>query len=459
MQIDQETARDLEIFRTRSGEPGIFQILDMTKTQGGRRALRFRFENPMSDPELIRRVQEGVEFLALEGIGFDLDQNVIRDVRAYLESAWDVASRARGLRFLVEVATGSFMHRDLFDNARRGVASTQYMISQLIPFLKNLHEREPPSEVRRPVENLMSLVDRLRLGKVRVSRFPWALAKADRYLRLERKADFQRFFELLSDLDALIAMASALEMKGLVIPEIAESPEFLLEGEGVFHLFLSDPVGNSVELGGGMPLVFLTGPNMAGKTTYLKAVALSTYLAHLGMGVPAKRLRFTPLDTIISSLRPEESLREGLSFFKAEVLRAKGIAEAVADGERALVLFDEVFRGTNVKDALDASLMVIRGFSKSKTSGSLFSSHLMELAGDLRKEDGVRFSCFEGEIRNQTAWYDFKVREGVSDQRLGVQLLEQEGMAEILERIGARSRTESQKPDAGSAPPAHGGPG
>ena len=80
MLIDQETARDLEIFRTRNGEPGIFQILDMTKTQGGRRALRFRFENPMSDPELIRRVQEGVEFLATEEIGFDLNQNVIRDV-------------------------------------------------------------------------------------------------------------------------------------------------------------------------------------------------------------------------------------------------------------------------------------------------------------------------------------------------------------------------------------------
>lgn len=437
MLIDQETARDLEIFRTRSGEPGIFQILDMTKTQGGRRALRFRFENPMSDPELIRRVQEGVEFLAAEEIGFDLNQNLIRDVRAYLDSSWDVASRARGLRFFVEAAVGSLKHRDLFIHARRGVGSTQYMISQLLPFLKNLQEKEPPPEIERPVDNLLALVDRLRLGKVRVSRFPWALARADRYLRLERKADFQRFFELLSELDALIAMASALKEKGLVFPEIVESSEFFLEGEGVFHLFLPNPVGNPVKIGEGKSLIFLTGPNMAGKTTHLKAVAISTYLAHLGMGVPAKRLRFTPLDAIFSSLRPEESLRQGLSFFMAEVLRAKEIAEAVAGGQRALVLFDEVFRGTNVKDALDASLLVIRGFSKFKASGFLFSSHLVELAEDLGQEESVLFSCFDGEIRDQQARYDFRIRDGVSDQRLGIQLLEQEGVAKILGRIGA----------------------
>ena len=432
MLIDQETVRDLEIFRTRRGEPGIFQILDMTRTQGGRRALRTRFESPMSDPKLIRRVQRGVEFLAEEQIGFHLNPNLIRDVRAYLDSSWDVASRARGLRFLVEAGFGPIGHRDLFQHARRGVSATQEMISQILPFLKAIESRDPPSEVERPVANLLALIDRLRLGKIRVSRFPWALARADRYLRVERRADFQRFFDLLSELDALIAMAGALEAKGLVLPDMVESGEFHLEGEGIFHLFLSDPVGNSVKLGGGKSLVFLTGPNMAGKTTYLKAVAVATYLAHLGMGVPAKAFSFVPRDAIYSSLRPEESLRDGLSFFMAEVRRVRRIAGAVAGGERALVLFDEVFRGTNVKDALDASLLVIRGFSRFRESGFFFSSHLVELAEALDNEDSVSFSCFDGEFRDGQAWYDFRIRDGVSDQRLGLRLLEQEGVLRTL---------------------------
>jgi DNA mismatch repair protein MutS len=434
--LDQETIRDLEIFQTRDGKPGVFQTLDLTKTPGGSRALRFRFENPMSDPALIRQVQEGVRFLVSEEIEFGLDPDLVKEVRAYLDSSWDVASRARGLRFLLESVFVSLSYRDLFQHARQGVAAMQRLISQLLPFLDRIVKKNPPSEVRRPVENLLALVDRLRLEKVRITRRPWTISSADRYLRVERKADIQRFFELLADLDALIAMGEAIDQKGLVFPEVVESREFILEGEGLFHPFLEDPVENQVKLGNGKALVFLTGPNMAGKTTYLKAVTLSAFLAHLGMGVPAQQLRFSPLDAVYSSLSPEENLREGLSFFLAEVRRVREIAEAVANQQRTLVVFDEVFRGTNVKDAFDASLLVIRGFAKSRTSGFIFSSHLVELAEDLKRETSIHFAFLEGQIRDHRAWYDFRLKEGVSQQRFGLQLLEQEGVPELLGSMG-----------------------
>ena len=437
MLIDQKTVRDLELFQTRDGKPGVFQALDLTKTPGGSRALRFRFENPMSDPAFIRQVQEGVRFLITEEIGFGLDPDLVREVEAYLGSSWDVASRARGLRFFFESIVVSLGYRDLFQHARQGVAATQRLISQLLPFLNRIVQKDPPSEVRRPVENLLALIDRLRLQKLRITRRPWTISSADRYLRVERKADFQRFFGLLSDLDALTAMAAAMEERGLVFPEVVEGREFILEGEGVFHPFLRRPVGNPVRVVGGKTVVFLTGPNMAGKTTYLKAVAVSVFLAHLGMGVPARRLRFSPLDAVYSSLSPEENLSEGLSYFMAEVRRVREVAEALAGGKRALVVFDEVFRGTNVKDALDASRMVIRGFAKSGTSGFIFSSHLVELAEDLKTEPVVLFAFFDGQIREHRAWYDFRLKEGVSQQRFGLQLLEQEGVLEILGSLEA----------------------
>ncbi len=241
----------------------------------------------------------------------------------------------------------------------------------------------------------------------------------------------------VKQLDALIAMGEVMDQKGLVLPEVAEGGKFIFEGEGVFHPFLEDPVTNPVRLADGKTLVFLTGPNMAGKTTYLKAVALSSFLAHLGMCVPARRLRFSPLDGVYSSLSPEENLREGLSFFLAEVRRVREIAEAVASGQRTLVVVDEVFRGTNVKDAFDASLMVIRGFARSRSSGSIFSSHLVELAEELKQETSVHFAFFDGQIRNHRAWYDFQLKEGVSEQRFGLQLLEQEGVPGLLGSMGA----------------------
>jgi DNA mismatch repair ATPase MutS len=171
---------------------------------------------------------------------------------------------------------------------------------------------------------------------------------------------------------------------------------------------------------------------MAGKTTYLKAVSISVFLAHVGMGVPAKRLRLTPLDALFSTLAPEENIREGLSYFMAEVRRVREVAEAVAGGMRALVVFDEVFRGTNVKDAFDASQLVIRGFAKHPQCRSLFSSHLVELAEPLAQEPGIRFTCFEGRLRDGRAVYDFLLKEGVSDQRFGLHLLEQEGVPQLL---------------------------
>ena len=437
MLLDKETTRDLEVFQTRDGKPGVFQSLDLTKTPGGSRALRFRFENPLSDPSLIRQVQAGVRFLVTEGIGFELDPDLVREVRAYLDSSWDVASRARGLKFFLQSVFVSVGYRDLFQHARLGVAATQRLISQLLPFLNRVVQKNPPPEVRRPVENLLALIDRLRLEEVRITRRPWTISRADRYLRMERRADFQRFFELLYDLDALTAMGEVIDQKGLVFPEVVEGGEFIFEGEGVFHPFLENPVTNPVRLADGKTLVFLTGPNMAGKTTYLKAVALSAFLAHLGMGVPAQRLRFSPLDGIYSSLSPEENLREGLSFFLAEVRRVREIAEAVTNGKRTLVVVDEVFRGTNVKDAFDASLMVIRGFARSQTSGSIFSSHLVELAQELKQETSVHFAFFDGQIRNRRAWYDFQLKEGVSEQRFGLQLLEQEGVPGLLGSLGA----------------------
>jgi DNA mismatch repair protein MutS len=437
MLIDEVTLRDLELFRTRDGRPGVFQTLDLTKTSGGSRALRSRFENPMSDPARIREVQAGVRFLLSEKIRFQVDVELIREVRGYLDSTWDVGSRARGLRFFLQSLVVSVRYRDLLIHARQGVFATQRLVSQLLPFLNHVMGQDPPPEVQRPVQDLLALINRLRFDHIRLSLRPWTIFRADRYLRDRRRADFQQLFELLSDLDALIAMAEAVEHLGLSLPEVVEGAEFILEGDGIFHPFLDNPVGNPVRVAGGETLVFLTGPNMAGKTTYLKAVAVSAFLAHVGMGVPAARFRITPLDAVFCSLSPEENLREGLSFFMAEVRRVRDAAEAVAGGMRALVVFDEVFRGTNVKDAMDASRLVILGFSRSRTSGFIFSSHLVELAEDLKKEPAVRFAYFDGEIRDGRAWYEFQLKEGVSNQRFGLQLLEQEGVPQILGTLGA----------------------
>ena len=173
------------------------------------------------------------------------------------------------------------------------------------------------------------------------------------------------------------------------------------------HPFLPEATPNPVSLTGGEPLVFLTGPNMAGKTTYLRTVGLLVLLAQTGMRVPARSMRLAPVEAILTSLNPVD------------------------------ILFDEAFKGTNVRDALDASTAVIRGFARSRRSGSIFSSHLTELAGRLG-DAPVRFCRFEGEIRNGEPRFTFRLEAGVSETRFGMLLLEQARVPELVSRIGAR---------------------
>jgi DNA mismatch repair protein MutS len=259
----------------------------------------------------------------------------------------------------------------------------------------------------------------------------------DRAFRSLRKEDIEESLRLLGELDALNAMAVATNFYGWVMPELIESDTFLLEAEGIRHPFVNNPVTNPVRLSGGEPMVFLTGPNMAGKTTYLRSVALVVLLAQVGMGVPASRLRLSPVEALFTSLNPSDNLRAGLSYFFAEVLRVKAAATILAEGSRALVIFDEVFKGTNVRDALDATAEVILGFARARRSGFIFSSHLAELVDVLKANPAIRFRCFDGEIHQGVPHYSYELKEGVSDKRFGLLLLRQAEVPELIARISA----------------------
>lgn len=263
------------------------------------------------------------------------------------------------------------------------------------------------------------------------------LLNTDRIIREDLGEEVLEIIGILGELDALRSMALAGEARGWVTPELVDSHDFLLEAEGTYHPFLEGAHPNPIALTGGEPLVFLTGPNMAGKTTYLKTAGVLVLLAQTGMNVPASAARLAPVEFLFTSLNPADNLREGISYFYAEIQRVREAAEILAHGRTALVLFDEVFKGTNVKDALEASAQVIRGFARTRRSGSIFSSHLSELFDTLRTDPAVRFCRFDGEIVGGAPVFDYKLASGVSEKRFGLLLLEQARIPELIARITA----------------------
>ncbi len=430
MQIDSTTLADLEVFQDSAGRGGILALLDRTETEVGRKALRRRLRNPHHGCEDIQAVQLAVEFFSRKATASLAKAGATEGIERYLASNIQVAT-GRALE-RIELAV---RYRDVVDELKEGVSGLQEWIRQLRGVSRGLLQQGPPALVAGLCTEILEELDGLPLasGSKSISE----TLRLDRAYRGESEHHLRGALASLGELDSLRSMGRATSDMGWVFPKVVDSSQFVLKGEGLYHPFLEAPVRNPIQVAGGEPMVFLTGPNMAGKTTYLRAAALSVLLAQVGMSVPATRLEFTPVEVLLTSLTPSDNLRAGLSFFQAEVLRVREAAAHLANGCRAFVLFDEVFKGTNVLDALEASATVISGFAKAEGSGFIFSSHLVELVDEFQKDDRVSFHYFDGTIENGQASYSYRMKEGVSRQRFGLLLLGEAEIPELLAQIGS----------------------
>ncbi|NNK63664.1 MAG: hypothetical protein HKO98_10720 [Gemmatimonadetes bacterium] len=424
MRIDSVTARDLDLDRVR-------ESLDRTRSKAGREALRRRFARPLSDARQIRDVQDALAALRAMDRPLRADDRIMEGARRYVQSN---VVLARGSRMRMWVSEGwyRFRYADIVRELAAGRNAVHLLLRLASGVVERLRTGDPPRLLAERADRMQGHADALRAA-VRMKPLLWV----DRSLRGDAKEAILELIDLLGDVDALQAMAVVGGDAGWSRPEVIEGEGVVIEAEAAVHPLLPEAAPNPIHLGGAGSLVFLTGPNMAGKTTYLRTVALTVYLAQLGMNVPARSMRFTPVGSLFTSLNPVDDLREGVSYFYAEVLRVKEAATLLAEGEPTLLLFDEVFRGTNLKDALEASAHVIRGFADATNGVSVFSSHLSELSEDLADHPAVRFRRFNGAIADGRPTFDFRIEDGVSDQRFGMLLLRHARVPELIARLRA----------------------
>ena len=439
MRMDAQTYRDLEVFEGDGGAPSLYDMFANTRTLGGGKVLKARMRKPFSNPDKIRAVQESIPYILNYRPGFEhIPSDLITlEVEKYLgaglplvtsESKWEVFIGALEVRFgdfrpYAQITRGVQRGCKLIRELRALFAFPQLAANtrgEIGVYLDELREL-----VSRPTFDVIPKTDSWDLS-------PWTILELDRVLRHQNREAMDRIIELCYEVDALVAMADASHKFGLVMPELVEGPLFI-EGEGLINLFVEDPVPNPVQMDQNRRMLFLTGPNMAGKTTYLRSCAAAVYLSQLGMGVPAKWYRFSPAECMYSSLTVTDSVRGGVSFFRAEALRVKAVAEAVMQGRRVVALMDEPFKGTNVKDALDASQAVLERFAE-REGLFLVSSHLIELGDRMEASSQVDCRHFEAtENAEGRLSFEYTIRDGVSSQRLGMRVLREEGIFELLD--------------------------
>ncbi len=439
MRFDDQTARDLEIFRGQPGQPSLFELLDRTRTTGGREALRRRFQRPLAAPARIAAVQASLRFVSAQRRAFEAlpKETELKGLERYLASNVVTSTATRGPGAAVEALWALVAYRDVVRAARRGVELTRRVLDWVASFAAAPALGDAPGELRDHLGELRALLDSDEIARVRRARggvAAWLyVLRDDRAIREDARQPLLRLLGRLHEIDALVSMADATVERGFVFPEILETPGEI-HAEGAYHPFLPAPVPNDLRLDEARRLLFLTGPNMAGKTTHLRACGLAVYLAHLGMGVPARRLRLSVFDALLTAIGLSDNVREGISFFRAEALRMKLVAQALAAGDHVFGIFDEPFKGTNVRDALDASRAVLLRLARAQGSAFLVASHLIELADALEPLPAVLAERFEADEAGGELRYDYLARPGVSTQRLGMRVLEEEGVFELFDR-------------------------
>mgnify|MGYP003836384769 CR=1 FL=1 len=438
--IDTHTFKDLEIFESDTGDSSLFDFCNRTRSIGGAAVLRRRMQNPWSSVERIDATQQALQFINEHRGLFKRMPSVysVEGTQNYLEEILP----SLDFRNRLEFALGAFQmwaNQDShYFSIVKGAQATCRMIRALREFLALPALKSAPGELRPLVQQLRVLLSRPNFRKVPdfdVSVWgTWKMLRLDQALRIREKETLRRLLALIYDLDALVSMADANREHGFVVPEICSGP-LHVKAEGLYHPYLENPVANPVSLNQQHRILFLTGPNMAGKTTYLRAFATALYLAHLGMGVPARSFQFVPVQWLFSSISLTDDLRRGVSYFRAEALRVKAVAEAVARGDRVLALMDEPFKGTNVKDAFEASLSILERFSRRENCLFMFSSHHIELSDHLqRMHNQVDCRYFEAIESGARLHFDYTLRAGISDQRLGMRVLREEGIFDLLDQ-------------------------
>jgi len=438
MQMDAQSFRDLEIFEVEGGAKSVFDLLDTTRTAGGAKVLRARMRRPFSNVDRIRRVQDSLRHIEAHRQAFGQlpGEIVLTVVEKYVHSALTVVMAKNSIELFLESLEIRFGEAKEYWQIMHGVQASARMIRSLKHFVEAPELASAPGELAELVDELRTHVNlpafaKLPVegeGQIRV----WRLMRLDQILRLFQHDAVERLMRIVYEIDALVAMADAGRNRGFVLPELREGP-IRIAAEGLFHPFLDHPVPNPVAVDDARRLLFLTGPNMAGKTTYLRACGIATYLAHLGMGVPARSFVFSPCQSLFTAIALVDNIRDGISFFKAEALRMKAIAKSLAAGRNVVALLDEPFMGTNVKDAFDASRAVLSRLAATPNSVFLVSSHLIELGDVLANLTHVECAHFEADETGGRLEFDYRLRPGISSQRLGVRVLTEEGVFELLD--------------------------
>ncbi|HZN62679.1 MAG TPA: DNA mismatch repair protein MutS [Planctomycetota bacterium] len=269
----------------------------------------------------------------------------------------------------------------------------------------------------------------------------------------------------LAELDALLSLASAAEAHGWTRPELTDEAALdIRDGRHpVLEALLADRfVPNDTVVPEEARILLITGPNMAGKSTYLRQTALIVLMAHMGSFVPATSARIGRADRIFARVGASDDLARNASTFMVEMSETANILNHATD--RSLLILDEIGRGTSTFDGVSIAWAVVEHLHNRTKARTLFATHYHELTDLARALKGVRNLHVAVREWGDSVLFLHKILEGPTDRSYGIHVARLAGLPrEVIERSkvilqglealtlaeGDRPRLETRKPRKG----------
>jgi DNA mismatch repair protein MutS len=238
---------------------------------------------------------------------------------------------------------------------------------------------------------------------------------------LEPLGALQQSAAAVAQLDVLAALAERAATLGWAQPSLVDEPRLCIEAgrHPVVERFIDGPfVPNDVDLRDGRRMLIVTGPNMGGKSTYMRATALIAVLAHIGSFVPAARAEIGPLDRIFTRIGAGDDLAGGRSTFMVEMTETANILHNATD--RSLILMDEIGRGTSTFDGLSLAWAVARHIGVTLRAFTLFATHYFELTALAAEIAGCANVHLDATEHGDSLVFLHAVKEGPANRSYGL---------------------------------------
>ncbi len=432
---DKQTLDDLGIFGKR-GAQSVFSVFHRTATAGGGMLLEEMFAYPLSNADTINDRNRIIRKFALEKITFPFSADLFGLIEHYLENKDERSKLTHEENTITKKISHLITSDAEYKLLHKGVTSLREVLIDLWSFLHSVQPGDSKwyIQMKDTIVSMLAekpfdtLVLKQKSDKISFEQ----IAEYDAVFRFRKRHVIKEVLRFIYHIDVYTAVAKVANDRQLCFPVALSDKTQGMTGHGLYHPLLKEPKSNSVQITPGKNMIFLTGANMAGKSTLMKTLGIAVFLAHVGFPVPAKSMEFSVMDGLLTTINLSDNLTAGASHFYAEVLRVKKVAKELNAAKNMFIIFDEMFRGTNVKDAYEATVAIISAFAKKSNSLFVISTHIIEAGEELKSAGNIQFLYLPTKMNGNVPEYTYTLERGVTNDRHGMIIIQNEGILEIL---------------------------